>query len=921
MGKKRVAVKQEVQPVTWLTQSQIWEGRRWIVGEGPLPARTMFIVEHPSFESLDSMAPYFGPSENYVLQWAANSGINSETVYRTYAVKYIPKKKKAVGSTDQKACAPYLAEEIKRCQPTLIVAMGNSPLKMLFDNRYKISDYRGCVLDYPGVPGCKVVATYAPGYILRNPHLENIYKEDWELAGNLYRQVKMEAQFVPHQVINCWEALSALVDRLIAEKHILSIDCEWHGQTWMHADRYLRLVQLRWGPEQVAVVEFYSEGVTPEGQTWKPEYKRQEMDDPVQAIAQLKRLFTHPNISLMGHNIIADGEWLMSYGIDIRNKVVYDTMLAEYLLQELGPFDLGSLSCKYTKYGRYDLALMTWVNQHKDEIEFGYGAVPRDLIIPYAATDVEVPAIVAEKQIKDLTYAFAPRGKYPSLFRTTMDTQRNLYELELTGMLADKERLKLMAEAYTAKLVELEAKIVTVAAEKGLQGFNFRSVDQVRVLLYDKLKLTPVKTTDDKEWSEYILRLSPEEQEEAKASTDKTSLMILQRQHPAVKLMLDIKRIDQIVKTFLKEDDEATIIGRGGGLLAKIWPDGRFHSRFSQLTDTGRFRARKPNPQNWSKKAEDYMRDIFGKDKVPPALRTIVIPPPGHVIVEPDYVQAELFVLAGLSGDETMWEALTTPGKDLHDKTAFDSFGIRIFNDKGVELTEAHLVTIAKIINDDELFKDHYLPTLTYVDQKGRQLTRKQFKAGIRVSSKNINFGIPYGRGSKAIALQVLAETGTDTPLSELETQMEQGVRTWKDVTYPRAWAFMEQCAEAVTMPGYLVNPWGRLRRFCRPQSKEQLAGMEREAQNFPIQSTVADTMMIAMQLIVEYRQKHNLRFRLINQVHDALMLEVPEIELDATKEMLKNTMGNIDIPMPAGRTLRLGIDIEVMSRWSEEVK
>ena len=180
---------------------------------------------------------------------------------------------------------------------------------------------------------------------------------------------------------------------------------------------------------------------------------------------------------------------------------------------------------------------------------------------------------------------------------------------------------------------------------------------------------------------------------------------------------------------------------------------------------------------------------------------------------------------------------------------------------------------------------------------------------------------IPYGRGPKAIALQVLAETGTDAPLSELEAQMRAGVKAWKEVSYPTAWGYMTQCAKAVKSPGYLENPWGRLRRFGKPASNEQLAGFQREAQNWPIQSTVADTMQIAMQLAVDYRKQHGLHFRLVNQVHDALMVETPIDEIESTKTMFIATMGSIDIPVAYNRTLRLGIDIEVMSRWSEEAK
>ena len=78
---------------------------------------------------------------------------------------------------------------------------------------------------------------------------------------------------------------------------------------------------------------------------------------------------------------------------------------------------------------------------------------------------------------------------------------------------------------------------------------------------------------------------------------------------------------------------------------------------------------------------------------------------------------------------------------------------------------------------------------------------------------------------------------------------------------------------------------------------------------------------MLAMHLMLKYREKHGLRFKLINQIHDAIMIETPEEEVEQCKQMYIDTMGSIDIPIRAGETLRLGVDIEVMTRWGEKVK
>jgi len=145
-------------------------------------------------------------------------------------------------------------------------------------------------------------------------------------------------------------------------------------------------------------------------------------------------------------------------------------------------------------------------------------------------------------------------------------------------------------------------------------------------------------------------------------------------------------------------------------------------------------------------------------------------------------------------------------------------------------------------------------------------------------------------------------------------------IDAWKEETYPTAWAYMQACAQAVYDPGYIVNPWGRYRRFSRVRRDEERPDLERQAQNFPVQSTVADTTMIAMDLIDRYRSKHNMKFRMVNQIHDAIMLEAPKCEIEQCKQMFVDTMGSIDIPIGTpSNILRLGVDVKVFDRWGIE--
>lgn len=924
-AKPKAAEEPSPYPVWMDITAAVIEGKKWVRGRGPIPARFMIIGDKPLDHEARSGMVFSGSSGNYLQGRFTANGFNAVDIYYTNAIKYPLPRNKNITAKDIKACKPMLMEEIRRVNPEVVICLGAHALRAVAGKDLSISVIRGEFVDHPEFPGLKVFAMHSPAYIQHNPEMEEWLNRDIATLA-AYCRGEQRVQKVPDiTYLRSPEDVRSFTQCLfqVYEHPLLVIDMEWHGKTWMDPDRYVRTCQIGFAHGMVATVLFHHAGgeqaCTHEPETWRA----------------LKELLEDPRVGIVGHNAIADGEWLLSYGIDIRPRVVWDTMLAEYLLRETGPWDLGEVAIKYTEYGRYSLQVESWVKANRGLCVHGYGHVPADLLHPYGAIDVDAPRTVMDKQIPLLMEQgfMNPRGnegQYPSLWSTTMRTQELLYEVERNGLLVDTVRLGELITVYQTKAKALRDAIGQMANAAGFPDFNPASAEDVRKMLFQTLQLPPVKTTTGRAWTDEVGNQGMDDDTEFRASTDKTTLEILQDAHPLVKYILQYRRIHQVCKTWLrtKEDgeDEAS---RGGGIPAKIWPDGRLHAHFSQLAETGRFRTSKPNVQNWPKKAEGSMAEIFGgKDKVPPGIRTIIIPAPGHVLLEGDFCQAELFVLAALSGDMNMWQALSTPGRDLHDLTAITAFKLRVYAPDGREVPETELVELAKAHlaeggAESKAFKE-FVKTLTYVDQKGKRMTRDEFKETIRVSAKNVNFGIPYGRGAADIARQVKAETGSKLTIQQLETELTEIVRAWKEETYPVAWAYMCQCARAVHDPGYLVNPWGRKRRFGtgKPGSNDDRADMERQAQNYPIQSTVADTAMLAMDRIATERERRGLHFKIVNQIHDAIMLEVPEAELEATKKLMMDTMATIDIPVgPPFNVLRLGVDLTVYKRWGEKVK
>ena len=145
-------------------------------------------------------------------------------------------------------------------------------------------------------------------------------------------------------VLTTPEQVRAFREALLESKDwdgLVGLDCEWNGQNWLDPNRYIRTVQLGVAKGYTVIVKLHEAGGVPVAPDLRPLW------------AELKALLEHPRVGIVGHNVISDGEWLLQEGIDIRERVVYDTMLGEYLLCEDGPFGLEEAAMKYAPYGRY----------------------------------------------------------------------------------------------------------------------------------------------------------------------------------------------------------------------------------------------------------------------------------------------------------------------------------------------------------------------------------------------------------------------------------------------------------------------------------------------------------------------------------------------------------------------------------------
>jgi len=366
-----------------------------------------------------------------------------------------------------------------------------------------------------------------------------------------------------------------------------------------------------------------------------------------------------------------------------------------------------------------------------------------------------------------------------------------LYKMEKIGFEVDKEGLK----NFSKMLGDASDKYLFEIYELAGHPFNVNSTKQLASVLFDELGLPVIKKTK----SGY--------------STDAEVLEKLRPYAPIVDHILSYRQVAKLKSTY------------ADGLLAAADENSRVHSSFNQtVTATGRLSSTEPNLQNIP------IRTPLGHE-----MRKCFVAPDGCVLVDADYSQIELRLLAHISADPVMIEAFNS-GEDIHRSTASRVFGVPL---------------------------DEVTPEL-----------RKRAKA--------INFGIVYGMGGFSLA--------SDIGVSKKEA--DAYIAGYKD-KYKGVSEYLSAIVESAYRNGFVQTMFGR-RRYI-PELSSSKASMknfgERVAMNSPIQGSAADIIKIAMINVQNALDQSGIDARLVLQVHDELILEASEKDAPAAEKLLKEQM------------------------------
>ena len=382
-------------------------------------------------------------------------------------------------------------------------------------------------------------------------------------------------------------------------------------------------------------------------------------------------------------------------------------------------------------------------------------------------------------------------GQSELLEKIEIPLARVLADMETAGFSADAQALDEFGKQLSVRVDEITAKIYQIAGEE----FNINSPKQTGTVLFEKLRLPGGKKT------------------KTGYSTNADVLERLAADNEIVSLILEYRTLTKLTSTYCQ------------GLRKAIAADGRIHTKFRQTeTRTGRISSVEPNLQNIPVRTElgSELRKFFRAGE-------------GMLLVDADYSQIELRVLAHMAGDETMTEAFRN-GTDIHAVTASQVFGI------GLE-----------------------------------EVTPR-----MRSNAKAVNFGIVYGISAFSLAKDIGVSN------AEASAYISGYMRKYSAIA-----DYMKKVVEKAKATGYAETLYGR-RRYLPELTASNFQTRsfgERVARNMPIQGTAADIIKIAMIAVHDRLAAEGMRSRLILQIHDELILECPRDEVQKATDILINEM------------------------------
>ncbi len=531
-------------------------------------------------------------------------------------------------------------------------------------------------------------------------------------------------------------------------------------------------------------------------------------DEAIKIIERFKNILENEKIHKIGQNIKYDLIMMLNYGIEVKGKL-FDTMVAHHLLEPDLKNNLDYLAETYLDYKTIHIEELIG---EKGKNQRNMSSLSPERIKDYAAEDADITF-----QLKQI---FADKIKKEDLLKLFNEVEMPLIyvlaQMEHNGVKINSKFLNNYRNEIVEKTLETEKKIYEFSGNQ----FNISSPKQLGDILFQKLKISDKpKLTKTKQYA-----------------TDENELLKYKDKHPIVETILEYRSLKKLITTYI--DALPQLINKRTG---------RIHTSYNQtITITGRLSSNNPNLQNIPIKTTE------GRE-----IRKAFVPEEGLILIDADYSQVELRIMAHLSQDPTMLEAFQK-NIDIHSQTASKIFKVEL----------------------------------------------NQVTSEMRHQAKTANFAMIYGSSSFGLSQNL------NIPVTEAKTLIDNYF-----ATYPKVKEYMDKMIKQARDTQIVTTLMGRKRQLKDINSQNSLvrSNAEHNAINTPIQGSAADIIKLAMIKISNKIKELGLKTRMIMQVHDELTFESPIEEKEQVLELIKYEMENAYI-----LSVPLLVDIKFGNNWAE---
>lgn len=813
--------------------------RAGIYGKGTGLNKLLIVADYPGYQEVKVGSVLVGDAGKLLSQILKDVGIDEYECYMINVVRCKTSNNKTPSAGEQDFCQSLHLNYDKpfpEWTPDYVLLLGAIPLRAVL-HLTKITEKRGIFYSNAIFPNAKILPTFHPANILRKPELYPVVKQDIQQIADLIKgNISHTNQEIDRHKIIVDDKLQFLqwMEYLLDTPAdlTLAIDIETTGLSYVHDKiasigitffreqvyagfAFLTMPKLQIGGQTVASIDDIN---------WFL-----DLSDKQSLEFQLlkKVLETHHCVL---HNSDFDCKFLWKQGIEILDYD--DTLDMHYILNEEPPHGLKHLVTIYYPKGS------GYQQQMYDALEEDgsgrYDQVSSRTLLNYNIDDTHYTHILYEifknklfeEQLDEFYYKHA------------MPLKKAISKMTYRGVKMDRNKIMELAAEYRVTIKTKQEELFDTLKLR----FNYGSANQLRKVLYTDLSMPVLKRT-----------------EKGSPSTDKETLEALAQQSPVVNLIVELRHMRKMCATYLdgddgvrdkdfqidfKDSDDQTEDEKptGKGILQYLDEYDRCHTHLlTHGTTSGRLASRRPSLLNIPRNKE---------------FRHCFIAEPGWQLIQLDYSQAELVMLAYLSGDPGFIEAVTS--SDLH---------------------TAVCRTLMNIPADQEISKDQ------------------------RTIAKNINFRIAYGGGHKGLAEMIKIS----------EEEAAEWYRKW-NTSYPLASWWMSNQSNVWQENGYIETVYGRRRRFPNLQllqsnklnGNQLISYYNRLAINHPCQSAVADTINRTLFLYDQFINRvfgwtHDPKLLYkkpgaVLTIHDCIMTECPE---DLVEDMVKilTTMAALPIP------------------------